>query len=71
MSSRVTKTEMIRRALENGDRLTHLKGLAYGTYRLADVIYRLKKQGMRIITDYKLDCNGTEYAEYRLADAWS
>ena len=65
----ITKTELIRRALENGDRLTHLKGLAYGTYRLADVIYRLKKKGLNIQTDYKVDSNGTEYAEYRLAAA--
>jgi len=61
-----TKTDLIRNALERGDRLTHLKAIAYGTYRLADVVYRLKKQGMDIVTETKTDSAGTKFAEYHI-----
>lgn len=61
-----TKTQLIQEALERGDRLTHLKAIAYGTYRLADVIFRLKKKGLDIRTETKTDGAGTQFAEYSL-----
>ena len=63
----MTKTELIADALKRGDKLTHLKAIAYGTYRLADVIYRLKKRGMNIVTETKTDSAGTKFAEYSIA----
>lgn len=59
-----SKTAAIRSALLKGDRLTHMKALAYGTHRLAAVIYDLRKQGMVINAVEKRDSNGTRYAEY-------
>lgn len=59
-----TKTNAIRNALMNGDRLTHMKALAYGTHRLAAVVFRLKKQGMDIRVTTKRDSNGMPFAEY-------
>jgi len=63
----MSKTQLIKEALQRGDRLTHLKAIAYGTYRLADVIFRLKKKGMNIVTETKTDGAGTKFAEYYLA----
>jgi len=63
----MNKTDMIRAAFYRGEHLTHLKAIAYGTYRLADVVFRLKKQGMNIVTEIKHDGTGEKFAEYHLA----
>ena len=63
---KTTKTQAIRNALENGDRPTHMKALAYGTHRLAAVIHRLRKQGMDITATVKEDANGARFTEYAL-----
>lgn len=63
----MSKTTTIKRALQSGEKLTHLKALAYGTHRLAAIIYNLRKQGYNIVTKIRHDSNGTEFAEYSLA----
>lgn len=59
-----TKTAAILQALLNGDKLTHLKAIAYGTHRLAAVVHRLRGQGFNIQKTTKTDSNGTRFAEY-------
>lgn len=59
-----SKTAAIRSALLKGDRLTHMKALAYGTHRLAAIIFNLRKQGVNVQTTVKRDSNGTRYTEY-------
>jgi hypothetical protein len=59
-----TKQARILSALEAGDRMTHLKAIAYGTYRLAAVVHRLRALGYTINVDTKTDVNGTRFAEY-------
>ena len=59
-----TKQARILTALQNGDRLTHLKAIAYGTYRLAAIVHRLRGHGINIEADTKTDGNGTRFAEY-------
>ena len=61
-----SKTSKILAALQAGDKLTHLKALAYGTHRLAAIIYNLRKAGYNIISTLKHDVNGTPYTEYSL-----
>jgi hypothetical protein len=65
----MTKTERVLNALLAGDHLTHLKALAYGTYRLADVVYRLRRQGYNIVTLDRVDSDGTRYTEYFIPEA--
>lgn len=61
-----TKTEAIRQSLLNGDRLTVMKALAYGTTRLPAVVFALRKTGMNIAVVTKRDTNGVRFAEYYL-----
>jgi len=63
---KVTKTSLILDALIAGDRLTHLKAIAYGTYRLADVVYRLRRKGYPIVATNKTDSKGTLFTEYHI-----
>jgi len=63
---KVTKTSLILDALLAGDRLTHLKAIAYGTYRLADVVYRLRRKGYQIVATDKTDSSGTPFTEYHI-----
>lgn len=65
----MTKTERVYNALLSGDRLTHLKALAYGTYRLADVVYRLRGKGVHIVATDRVDSDGTRFTEYYIPEA--
>ena len=63
----MTKLETISRALLNGERLTHLKALAYNTHRLAVFIHTLRKRdGWNIVSEEKHDLNGNKFTEYYL-----
>lgn len=60
------KIDLISTALENGDRLTVFKALAYGTTRLPAYIHRLRQRGWTIHSFTKVDNNGIRYTEYTL-----
>lgn len=63
---RETQTSKIRKHLEEGKAITPLEALtSYGCMRLADVIFRLKKTGLDIITNPIKDGDKT-YASYTL-----
>lgn len=64
--ARQTKIDMILEAFQSGDKLTHLKALAFRTHRLAHFVNVLRKRGWNIITEQKQDGTGTKYAEYYL-----
>lgn len=65
-----SKINAIRTALLAGDRLTHMKALAYGTHRLAAVIYDLRKQGLPIDVTEKRDTNNTRFVEYSVSEEY-
>jgi hypothetical protein len=55
--------------LNSGKSITPLEALGlYGSFRLAAVVHSLKKRGYDIITNIKVDMNGSRYAEYSLTD---
>jgi hypothetical protein len=61
-----TATTKILEALKRGDRITGLDALRkWGTYRLAGIIYNLRRAGHPIVTDMKQHGKIT-YAEYYL-----
>jgi hypothetical protein len=67
-----TKKAMVKAALERGERLTPLDGLQrFGTMRLADVVFKLKKEGLAIVTNIVTVRdqfgNSVDVAEYRRA----
>jgi hypothetical protein len=58
----------ILRHLEKKKSITPLEALGvYGVYRLAAVIYDIKKAGFDITTTLHQDVNGKRYARYSLA----
>ena len=61
------KIDLIKKAFESGEKLTHLKALAYNTHRLAHFVHVLRKRGMDITSVVKQDFGGTEYTEYHKA----
>ena len=62
----MTQKEMIKKHMESGFTLTPLEALRfYNCFRLADVVFKLKKDGMDIITNLVED-NGKTFAEYHL-----
>lgn len=49
-----------------GNTLSPLEALSsFGSFRLADVVLKLRKKGRPILTRIKTDPNGKHYAEYR------
>ncbi len=73
-ASRPTRAEQVIDHLVRVGRITDATARAqYGSFRLADAIYRLRRerkdlvpQGQAIITVDREDVNGTPFAEYRL-----
>lgn len=58
----------VRRDLKDGKKITPLSALRqYGCLRLADVIHKLRKEGMNIITGERTQ-KGKTFACYYLAD---
>lgn len=64
----MTKTQKVLNALLSGDHMTHLKALAYGTYRLADVVFRLRNKGFIIRAEDHVDADGTRYTSYYIPE---
>ena len=62
----MSKIDSIANALTRGEKLTHLKALAYNTHRLAVFIHTLRKRGWNIVSETKIDGGGTKYTEYYL-----
>ena len=60
------KIDVILEAFQNGEKLTHLKALAYNTHRLAHFVNVLRKRGWNIISVQKEDIGGTKFTEYYL-----
>lgn len=61
-----TQKDMVLDHLLTRGSITPLEALnEYGCFRLADVIYKLKKDGWHIMTDM-VTRNGKTFAEYRL-----
>ena len=63
----MSQKSRIRRALQDGALITQ-KGAArdFGCWRLADVIFRLRAEGLDIITETGVAKNGARFAKYRL-----
>jgi hypothetical protein len=62
-----SKTSRILGEFMKGRDLTSLESIGvFGVYRLADVVFKLRKRGYPIVTELKKDPNGSEYANYRL-----
>lgn len=62
-----SKTSRILAEFMKGRDLTSLEALGvFGVYRLADVVFKLRNRGYPIVTELKVDPNGSEYANYRL-----
>lgn len=56
------------RHLQRGKSITPLEALGvYGVFRLAAVIYDIKKAGFAVHTDLHTDTNGKRYARYSLS----
>lgn len=62
-----SKTSRILSAFLGGHKLTNLTALGqYGLYRLSDVVFKLRKRGVPILTIERKDVNDVAFAEYRL-----
>jgi hypothetical protein len=62
----ISQEILVRDALETGKVITPIDALeSYGVFRLAAVIYKLRKQGMDIIT--YTDPENRNYAQYSMA----
>ena len=61
-----TKLSMILEAFQHGNKLTHLKALAFRTHRLAHFVNVLRQRGWNIISTVKCDGTGTQFTEYLL-----
>lgn len=65
---RVSRTAQIRALFRQGKSLTPLQSIGvFSLYRLADVVFKLRKKHEPIVTVIRSDPQGHEYAEYRLA----
>ena len=61
------QSRRILRHLEKKTSITPLEALGvYGVYRLAAVIYDIKKHGFPVTTTLHTDINGKRYARYSL-----
>ncbi len=66
---RTTKIELIKEHFRSGKTLTQLEAIGlYSAFRLAARVEELRKKGWNIITNLKIDANGTQYAEYYLGE---
>ena len=63
----MSQKSRIRRALQDGKLITQ-KGAArdFNCWRLADVIFKLRKDGLDIVTEVGHGKNGSRFAKYRL-----
>lgn len=62
-----TKTEMVKRLLERGGTITSWQAITrYKATRLSGIIYSLKKQGMKIISE-PVTRDGVTFARYKKA----
>lgn len=67
MEKKKTQKEMVLEHLQNRGSITPLEALnIYGCFRLADVIYKLKKDGWHIRTEMVETLGGKTFAKYRL-----
>lgn len=66
MKKQRTQQEQIQRHLETGRKLTAAQAYEkYGSMRLASVVFKLKKEGLPIITEM-VTKNGSTFASYQL-----
>lgn len=68
MSKNTSKIDYLKAHLKSGKSITQLEAIGlYSMFRLAARVHELKQQGWNIVTTLKLDSNGSQYAEYKLA----
>lgn len=62
----LTKKDKVKAHLLSGKPITPLEALRdYGSFRLADIVFRLKKEGMNIISE-PCTIGGSTFAKYSL-----
>ena len=62
----MTQNQQIKSYLEKGKTITPLQALnKFGCFRLAAVIYKLKNEGLKIVTEMEYNSN-KQFARYRL-----
>jgi len=62
----MSKKSKILTYLQKGKTITPAKAqIVFGAWRLADIVYKLKQEGHKIITTIKRAPNGVTYAEYK------
>ena len=67
--AKVSQKKRILEYLKKGKSVTPIDALNLcGCFRLADVVFRLKKDGYDITTKMVPNANGKAFASYRLAD---
>lgn len=69
-----TQKELILKHLQDKKKITPLEALSlYGCYRLGAIIFKLKREGHKIITELEIckkeDGRRTRYAVYRLEES--
>lgn len=68
---RTTQKDMIRKVLVEGGKVSPLSALRdFGCMRLADVIFKLRAEGLDIVTTTR-EQKGKRYAVYKLAETES
>jgi hypothetical protein len=66
----ISKTKMILRALQRGEKLTGKDiWIRFGVYRASSVINRLRNRGHNIITVMREGANGEQYARYEMVSS--
>lgn len=67
IAKRMSQKDKVLKYLKEGNSITPAKAQAmFGVWRLADVIYKLKKDGHVILTQLRQDPEGKSYARYVL-----
>ena len=67
MAKNPSQKDLVLSYLLMGKGITPMKALAeFNIFRLADVIYKLKKEGWPIGAEIKTSMTGKRYAEYKL-----
>ena len=62
----MTQNQQIKSYLEKGKAITPIQALnKFGCFRLAAVIYKLKNEGLKIVTEMEYNKN-KQFARYRL-----
>lgn len=64
-TARRTQADIVEELLNRGSTVSRQTALHYNIANLPDVIMRLRRRGMDIVAETRVDLNGVEFTDYR------